>query len=48
MLIRILRNKLLLGRATNQLQRAKLARIFHEPQKQTRLGLVLSVELLRI
>jgi hypothetical protein len=40
----------LLGRATSQLasytepSRAELARSFHEPQKQARLGLVLSVE----
>ena len=40
MLIRILCNKLLLGRA-------ELARSFHEPQKQARLELVLSVEPVR-
>jgi hypothetical protein len=53
MLIKILCNKLLLGRATSQLvsctepSRAELTRSFHEPQKQARLGLVLSVEPVR-
>jgi hypothetical protein len=53
MLIMILCNKLLLDRATSQLascsepSRAELARSFHEPQKQVRLGLVLSVEPVR-
>jgi hypothetical protein len=48
MLIKILCNKLLLGRATSQLtSRAELARSFHEPEKQARLGLVLSVEPIR-
>jgi hypothetical protein len=40
MLIRVLCNKLLLGRA-------ELARSFHEPQKQAWLELVLSVEPVR-
>jgi hypothetical protein len=49
MLIRILCNKLLLSRATSQLaSRAELARSFHEPQKQARFGLVLSVESVRV
>jgi hypothetical protein len=53
MLIMILCNKLLLDRATSQLaswsepSRAELARSFHEPQKQARLELVLSVEPVR-
>jgi hypothetical protein len=51
MLIKILCNKLLLGRATSQLasctEPSRAGSLFHEPQKQARLGLVLSVEPVR-
>jgi hypothetical protein len=42
MLIRIFYNILLLGRATSRL--TSWLDLFHEPQKQARLGLILSVE----